>query len=150
MRHNITKIGTHDYGSTYKVSLRIPFERGWIEHVKFYIWKFWEQRVFDMKWIRNEKNYAYFETTVDLENCPLYHYYFSYNANGKFQYYKDEKKKVTEDTTILREECYKKSVNFDAPNWAKGAIAYQIFPDRFNKGEGTVMNSMPKRSAGKS
>lgn len=145
MRHSITKISTHDYGGTYKVSLRIPFEKGWIEHVKFYIWRFGEQRVFDMKWTRNENNYAFFEATVDLENCPLYHYYFSYYANGKSQYYKDEKKKVTGDTTILREECYKKSVNFDAPDWAKGAVAYQIFPDRFNKGKETVMAPMARR-----
>lgn len=145
MRHSITKISTQEYGSTYKVSLRIPFEKGWIEYVKFYILKFGEQRVFDMKWTKNENNYAYFEAIVDLESCPLYHYYFSYNANGKFQYYKDERKKVTGDTTILREECYKKSVNFDVPDWAKGAVAYQIFPDRFNKGKGTTMVPMARR-----
>lgn len=145
MRHSITKISTHEYRCTYKVSLRISFEKGWIEHVKFYIWKGEEQRAFDMKWTKNENNYAYFEATVDLENCPLYHYYFSYNANGKFQYYKDEKKKVTGDTTILKEECYKKSVNFNVPEWAKGAVAYQIFPDRFNKGKGTVIAPMARR-----
>ena len=145
MRHSITKLSTHDNGATYKVLLRIPFEKGWIEHVKFYTLKLGEQRAYDMKWTRNKKNYAFFEVTVDLESCPLYHYYFSFIANGKFQYYKNEKKKTTGDTTISKEECYKKSVNFDVPDWAKGAVAYQIFPERFRKGEETAMPPMPRR-----
>lgn len=145
MRHDITKISTCDYGETYKVSLQIPFLKGWIEHVKFCIWRRGVQKVFDMNWTKNENDYAYFEVIVDLQNCPLYHYYFSFIANGKFQYYKNEKKVVSGSTTIRKEECYKKSVNFNVPDWAKGAVGYHIFPDRFNKGKGTSMTPMPRR-----
>lgn len=126
MRHDITKINTHDHGDMYKVSLRIPFEKGWIEHVKFYIWRGGELKVYDMNWTLNKDNLAYFEAIIDLENCPQYNHYFSFIANGKIQY-------------------YKKSAHFNVPDWAKGAIGYQIFPDRFNKGKGTIMTQMKRR-----
>ena len=38
---------------------------------------------------------------------------------------------ITKNQTITRQECFKLSVNFSTPKWAKGAIMYQIFPDRF-------------------
>lgn len=126
MRHNITKTSTLEYGDMYKVSLRIPFEKGWIEHVKFYILRGEEQKVYDMGWTLNKDNVAYFEVIINLENCPQYNYYFSFIANGKIQY-------------------YKKSVHINVPDWAKGAIGYQIFPDRFNKGKGTIMVPMQRR-----
>lgn len=143
MRHSVTQVSTHEYGGTYKVSIRIPVEYGWIDQVKFYIWRFGEQRIYNMKFTQNEEGYAYFEITVDLENCPLYHYYFSYNANGRFQYYK--RRYFTGATNVTREEAYKMSVNFNVPDWAKGCVAYQIFPDRFCKGNGSVKLPMPRR-----
>ncbi len=147
MRHFITKVNSKEDRCTFNVLLRIPLEKGWIDQkdVKFYVWRYGGQRIYEMKWVKNDRDYAYFETIVELESCPLYHYYFSFIAGGKFQYYKDEKKTISGSTTILMEECFKMSVNFDVPEWAKGAVCYQIFPDRFNKGKGTTLSPMPRR-----
>ena len=145
MRHTITQIATHENGGTYKVTFRIPWVKGWIdgEKVKFYVWRFENQQIFDMHFIKNEDEHAYFETIIKLENCTLYQYYFSFVAEGRFQYYKREN--FTGDTNVTRQECFKMSVNFNVPEWAKGCVAYQIFPDRFNKGKCSVKNSMPRR-----
>lgn len=143
MRHQLTRVKKCENGETYKVLVRIPLEKGWIDQVKLHILKFEEQRIYDMCFIKNEYGYACFEVTVNLEDCPLYHYYFSFNVNGECQYYK--KKDLTGNADVIKEETFKISVNFNVPDWAKGCVAYQIFPDRFCKGEGNTKSPMPRR-----
>ena len=143
MKHQIIKIATTEDGASFKVYIRIPFEMGWIERVKFSVLSFGKKDVYQMKHVKNHKEYAYFETTVTLENSALYQYYFSFEANGKFQYYKE--KNITGDTSLTKEECWKMSVGFDVPEWAKGATMYHIFVDRYRKGKNMKKEPMPRR-----
>ena len=143
MRHQITKIASTKDGAIYKVSIQIPFEKGWVERVKFSVLTFGKKDAYQMKHVKNDKGNAYFETTVTLENSAIYQYYFSYEANGRFQYYK--KKNITGDTSLTKEEYWKMSVGFDVPEWAKGATMYHIFVDRYRKGKGIEKISMPRR-----
>ena len=142
--HKITKLADIEIGSKYKVELRIPFEYGWIERVKVSFFTFDRRNAYSMKHIKNEKEYAYFEVTVDLETQAIYHYYFSFEANRRFQYAK--KKNITGETSITDEECWKLSVGFDAPDWAKGAVMYHIFVDRYRKSKDKKMEPMPNRT----
>lgn len=142
--HQITQIAKNEDGGTFKISIKIPFEKGWIERVKFSVSTFSRKDAFQMKYVKNENNYAYFETTESLENSALYHYYFSFEAHGKFQYYK--KQNITGDTSLSKEECWKMSVGFDVPEWAKGATMYHIFVDRYRKGKGMEKQPMPVRT----
>ena len=143
MRHKIMQVATHEDGATYRVSIRLPEEKGWMENVKLYILKFGEQRIYNLRFVKRNEEYAYFETEIYLESCPLYHYYFSFEANGTLQYCKNEN--LTGDSNITLEECYKMSVNFNVPDWAKGSVVYQIFPDRFCKGKNSIKLDMPRR-----
>ena len=143
MRHQITQIATTKDGAIFKVSIKFPFEMGWIERVKFSVLSFGKKDAFQMKHVKNEDNYACFETTVTLENSAMYQYYFSFEANGRFQYYK--KKNITGDTSLTKEEYWKMSVGFDVPEWAKGATMYHIFVDRYRKGKDMKKEPMPKR-----
>lgn len=142
MRHSITQVTTNKDGGTYKVSLRIP-EKGWISEVKFHILRLGEYREHMMDFVKEEGNYACFETEVKLWNSPLYQYYFSFYAGDKFQYYKKENR--SGETSITREECFKMSVNFNVPDWAKGCVVYQVFPDRFCMGKDSVKKPMARR-----
>lgn len=144
MRHRIVQTEGFKNRGTFKVTLWIPCTKGWIEHVKFYVWKFGTPQIHDMQFTKIEQNEACFEGEVELDDCPLYQYYFSFEANGQFQYYKKEN--ITEDTSITIAECFKMSVNYNVPEWAKGCIAYQIFPDRFCRGKDSVKKPMPRRS----
>lgn len=72
MRHQITQITTTKDGAIFKVSIKIPFEMGWIERVKFSVLSFGKKDAFQMKHVKNEDNYACFETTVTLENSAMY------------------------------------------------------------------------------
>lgn len=143
MRHSIIQTAKLENGGEYKVKIWIPCSKGWIEQVKFYVWKFGIQTIYDMNFTQIEQDKACFEADVELEDCPLYQYCFSFEANGVFQYYKKEN--TTGDTSVTIAECYKMSVNYNVPEWAKGCVAYQIFPDRFCRGKKTEEQPMPRR-----
>lgn len=144
MRHKITQIKKIDHGCIFKISIQIPFDKGWIERVKFCVWGINQKDTYQMKHVKNEDDYACFETTVQLKDSAIYHYYFSFEANHKFQYYK--KNNNTGNTSITKEECWKMSVGFDVPDWAKGAVMYHIFVDRYRGAKDTELHVMPKRT----
>lgn len=143
MRHNITQIFSHEHGGTYKVTLEIPWEKGFITNVRFYVRRFERLETYQMQFDRNENNYAYFETVVNLWECPMYQYYFSFYGNDGFQYYKKENR--SGNTNVTGEECFEMAVNYSVAEWAKGAVGYQIFPDRFCRGKNSVKTPMPRR-----
>ncbi len=144
MRHQITIVEKQESSVTIKVSIQIPFEKGWIERLKLYIVTPNKKDTYQLNHVKNEQDYAFFETTINLKNAAMYQYYFSFEANGKFQYYK--KINITGENSVTKEECWKMSVGFDVPEWAKGASMYHIFVDRYRKGNGTKMEQMPKRT----
>ena len=86
--HTITKLGNSETGEIFKVFIKIPFSFGWIERVNFSIQNFNQKNLYQMQHIENRNEYAHFEVIVVIKSCSLYHYHFSFIANGKFQYYK--------------------------------------------------------------
>ena len=78
--------------------------------------------------------YQHFSGTIQLK-CGLYFYYFKiYKKSGSFRLFKEGN-----DTNMEAGELWQVSaVPADAvvPQWARGAVIYQIYPDRyFKKGE---------------
>lgn len=142
--HQMEQVEETKNGGKFKVSIKIPFDFGWIERVKVTIINNGKSQTLSMQHIGNQESYANFETTVELKTSAICHYYFSFEANGKFQYYK--KRDLNGNATCAREECWKLSVGFDAPDWAKGAMMYHIFLDRYRKGRDTKLTLMPRRT----
>ena len=76
--------------------------------------------------------YDIFGGNVEISEAGLYFYHFEIKTEGSdFELFKEG----TRDTNIGVGEkwqftCYKEG--YDVPDWAKGAVYYQIFPDRFN------------------
>ena len=85
MRHRIIQTAEFENGGTFKVTLWIPCTKGWIEQVKFYVWRFGTQQIYGMNFTQIEQNNACFEVEVELYDCPLYQYYFSFEANGQLK-----------------------------------------------------------------
>ena len=143
MGHQITQIARTENGGKYKVSISIPFELGWIERVKLNITTRTQKNVYPMQHIKNEGDMAYFETTIELPRYAVYHYYFSFEANSRFQYYKKEN--TSGDNSVTDEEYWKMSVGFNVPEWAKGAMMYHIFIDKYRRTKGLEKKQMPGR-----
>ncbi len=148
IKHSIKKLCDIEDGARYKVSIRVPMDVGFIERMKFIVESSNSRSAFQLKHIKNEYGFVFFEGEVDLQTKAIYHYYFSFEANHNFIYYKKEK--ITDHQTITPEEKWKISVNFEVPEWAKGGVMYQIFPDRFCRGSKTPLKEMPRRVIHKS
>lgn len=143
MRHEVKKIAQKMNGGIFKILIQIPFELGWIERVKLNVTTKDQKNVYPMKHIKNDKENAYFETTIELSMCALYYYYFSFEANGIFRYYKKEN--ISGYNSVTNAECWKMSVEFDVPDWAKGATMYHIFVDKYRRTIGLKKEPMSKR-----
>lgn len=148
-KFHITPMGEVTKGKqNIKVSIQVPFDYGWIEGMKFIVKRQWEETTVQLKHIKNQNNMAFFEGNVNLDVCAVYHYYFSFEANGVFKYFKREN--LVGNNCVTQDECWKMSVGFDTPEWAKGANMYHIFVDRFRRGGNEPLEPMARRTIHKS
>ena len=77
--------------------------------------------------------YDIFKGTFSIPVPALYFYFFRINkSQGSFRLFK-----LGDDTNMEAGDLWQLScvpADFRTPDWAKGAIIYQVFPDRFHKG----------------
>ena len=77
--------------------------------------------------------YDIFSGKFSFEECGLFFYFFRIsNRGGSFKLFKYG----SDDTNMEAGDCWQVSCvpgDFTTPDWAKGALIYQIFPDRFHR-----------------
>ncbi len=89
-------------------------------------------RVATLEKIRTEGAYDIFAGSFTLEQPGLYFYYFRiYKPDGSFRLFKQGHDTNMEAGDLWQISCI--PADFTTPDWAKGAVIYQIFPDRFCK-----------------
>ena len=115
--YEIKEIEKNETGANYNVTIFVPMEMGYIENVYFIIENSKKRNYIMLKYKECKNDMAIFEKDISLKTCAIYHYHFTFTANGK----------------KMKHEGSKMSVNFKVPDWAKGKIMYHIFVDRFNK-----------------
>ena len=86
---------------------------------------------FQMNLAATEGPYQIFRGEFSIPKTGLYFYYFHITApTGNFRLFK-----VGDDTNMEAGDLWQISCvpqDFTTPDWAKGAIIYQVFPDRFH------------------
>lgn len=147
--HRITEVSKLQDGGVFEVFVKFCMsDLGWIDDVKFSIGDGTVKTVRQMKHMKNDEEFAYFklEEPLSLKTSALYYYYFSFKSEGNFRYYK--KKNRTGENSVSNAECWKLAVNFSAPEWAKNAIMYHIFVDRYRRSskERTELIQIPGRT----
>lgn len=87
-------------------------------------------RAFVMQKSHTRDNFDYYESVWQLEDAPL-SYQFEVNKGTQVCYYNrlGVRDKMTE------EYAFTIVPGFETPDWAKGAVMYQIFVDRFYNGD---------------
>ena len=148
LRFDIEKLEKNNDKAKYKVYIKVPMRLGWIERMKFIVEGNGTRYAFQMRHVKNEGDMVYFETNVELDTQAIYHYYFSFEANKEFIYFKKGDSDIL--NSITDDEKWQLSVNTDVPEWAKDKIMYQIFVDRFNRDKKVKMEPMPRRTIHKS
>ncbi len=145
--HTMVSLKKESDCETFKVTVNLPLDNGWFERVRLNVIG---SGSFDLNgtmhplgYKTNDESYAIFEGEITLKTSALYYYYISYECNGVYMLLKASN---TDDRqSITKRECFKLSVNFKVPEWAKGAIMYQIFPDRFHRNKSVQVPEIPGR-----
>ena len=131
--HTIVSLQKGDNWERFRITIHLPLADGWFERVRLNVIGSESFNLngvtYDICHKQNDETYAVFEGEVTLETSALYYYYISYKCNGVYRVLK--RGDISQDQTVTKQECFKLSASFSAPEWAKGAIMYQIFPDRF-------------------
>ena len=87
---------------------------------------------FPMEKAGQAEGYGVFQGQFSLKETGLYFYYFRIvKADGSFRLFK-----LGDDTNMEAGDKWQLScipADFTTPDWAKGAVIYQVFPDRFHK-----------------
>lgn len=130
-----------------RVVINLPLTNGWFENVQLHVIENGSFNLYGTTYNiahkENDDDYAIFEAEIILQTSALYYYYISYKCNGVDILLK--RGGVSQNQSVMKQECFKISANFSAPEWAKGAIMYQIFPDRFYRDQSVKIPEMEGR-----
>ena len=86
----------------------------------------------ELKLAQKKGPYEIFSGEFELEKTGLYFYFFRViTKNGSFRLFKQGDDTNMEAGDLWQVSCI--PADFTTPDWAKGAIIYQVFPDRFHK-----------------
>lgn len=92
---------------------------------------------------KTEDNFNVYMATYVPKHAGVHYYYFSYKQNGTRNYIK---KTACHESSINFGDLYQLTVyekEFETPDFLKGGIMYQIFPDRFYR-SGKTHDNVPK------
>lgn len=142
-KHQIIPIERRDDYERIKVSIQVPMILGWIERVRFIVFTNTLKHSEPVLYVSKDEEYATFQTELNLPTNAIYFYYFSFESNG--QYNIVNKYGCTNNRFIAQEDCFKLSIGFTVPEWAKEAVMYHIFVDRFARDDTVPMPEMPNR-----
>ncbi len=95
-----------------------------------------EQGSFSFAFLRTDGPYDIWECVFSLAETGLYFYRFSITGHtGTFRLFKQGNDTNMEAGDLWQISCIPK--DFSVPDWAKGAVIYQVFPDRFARAGST-------------
>ena len=85
-----------------------------------------------MEFVRTEGPYQLWQGSLSIPRTGLYFYYFRITGTtGTFRLFKQGDDTNMEAGDLWQLSCI--PADFTTPDWAKGAVIYQVFPDRFCK-----------------
>ncbi|MCL2633454.1 MAG: glycoside hydrolase family 13 protein [Oscillospiraceae bacterium] len=87
--------------------------------------------------------YITYSCTYTPQDLGVHHYYFAVMQNGVRSFIKRKSANIGafDGTELFQLTVY--SPQFTTPDWLKGGIMYQIFPDRFAKSDNVDMPPIP-------
>ncbi len=89
-----------------------------------------EQGTLPMVRVEQGKRFDYYAGSIPVKEEQVW-YYFSFTVDGKILYY--DRSGINEN--INSEFFFRLTPGFSVPEWAKGAVMYQIYTDRFCNGD---------------
>ena len=128
-----TPFGTLTPGQTCDLQIHVPMTVGAVR-VDCCIGTREGEKVLTVPMTLAEQRGAYgvYRGSFSLEKCGLYFYFFRvHKTDSSFRLYKVGDQTNMESGDLWQVSCVPQ--DFTTPDWAKGAVIYQVFPDRFHK-----------------
>ena len=124
----------------YDVVLKIAGEYGYVDDASIIInqQKGTNEKTIKMKYVDTENDINVFKSTIQFENIGVHYFCIRVILNGTEKWIKNDTKNKCACITTEGKPYWTITVyedGFRVPDWAKGKIMYQIFPDRFYKSE---------------
>lgn len=142
--HEIKCVNEHGNGRNFAIRLAISMAYGWIQNVKFLYGTNAFQKSVDMTYSGKDGEYVFFTALLFLENrAKEYNYCFYFEANDQTFFAKRFDEENYHEFFV--QDCWKLYSGFNVPDWAKGAIMYHIFVDRYRRGETKPPEVLEKR-----
>lgn len=93
---------------------------------------------FAMTYLNKNENYLMYSVQLNELETGLYFYYFEFFENESLKYISNFNfnAEISDEISTWQLTVYNK--DFQTPEWIKGGIIYQIFPDRFEKSENFI------------
>ena len=129
-------------GCAYKVDVVIPMKYGWLDDLYLCVSSDKFNHCFKIPFDHNDEKNVHFSGEIFLETRAIYRTYFTVTCNGR-RFYLNKNRQITD--FLDNNAIDKLSVNFDTPEWAKGAMMYHIFVDRFKRGSKHHLKPMKNR-----
>lgn len=137
-------------GEKYEIYLKIATSYGFIDEAKVIInqQKGTNEREIRMNYITTEKKNNIFICEIPLECVGLHYFCIKLTINQQTIWIKNDihnkcASLTNENMPYWTITVYEK--DFKVPEWAKGKIMYQIFPDRFYRSETYIPDNLPGR-----
>ena len=127
----------------YKVLLEVPLEDKWYDDVYINCFNENNSYWFKLEHKDNDDGIIKFENTIELADSALYNIFISCKINGE-TFYLDKENKW--NRSLDKINMRKMSVNFNVPDWCKGAMIYHIFVDRFYRSNCDKLVEKPRKS----
>ena len=120
-----------EMGDTVSIRLRIQKDAG--AQVTFLTGM--PTRVSNMRRIKTDEVFDWYETEYTVKDAATVYYAFLIAWKGKYIHYLRTGAELTDSVPLLDPgHSFRIIPGFHVPEWAKGAVQYQIFPDRFYDG----------------
>ncbi len=133
LSHHKTPFGTLTPGETCTLTIFIPAS---VQTTQVYCELQYEDgsqaQTIPLELAERKGPYEWFRGSFDISRPGLYFYYFYIvTPNGGFRLFKQGDDTNMEAGDLWQVSCIPEA--FSTPDWAKGAIIYQVFPDRFHR-----------------
>ncbi len=135
-----TTSGSTRIGERYVISLKIAGEYGFVNEAKVVMnqQKGTNEREIKMDYVSTENYINLFTCEIPFENIGIHYFCIRLIINGQENWIKYDKKNNRACMTYKNMPYWTVTVydkDFCVPEWVKGKIMYQIFPDRFYRSE---------------
>ena len=134
----------------YDVYLKIGTEYGFVDEAKVIInqQKGTNEKELRMSYITTEKNMNIFTCKIPFDNVGIHYFCIRLIINKELIWIKNDiqhkcANMTNDDVPYWTVTVFEK--DYSVPNWAKGKIMYQIFPDRFYKSSNYLPQKIENR-----